>query len=220
MINSQLKASSVKTYLSNVLRAYRWSLPRQTYTRCKYALGKWEYQARHEETKRATFITLDEAKAIARKIPNPRARLAAEMLCYTPLRHADLCDVRWKQLESSEELLILLLVGGKTHRTTITQERYRMIKADLCPWLLRQLMTGLRKCSRDDHLVTIPTAEMNRILREVSGRPITTYSFRRAFHREVIRQCTRAGVVDWREVAERTLHRSEKTVKAHYDRYQ
>lgn len=219
MRNHQLKPNSVKTYLTNVLRAFRWQMPRDTYSRCKHALGKWEYTGRHESTKRATEITIEEARALGRKIPDLRARLVVELMCYTPLRLADLCDIHWGEISTTADLVVFQLVGGKNRRTRIAQERFRVERVDLPSWLLRQLTAGMATRPGDKPITHFSTVAMNRILQQASGKPLTTYSLRNAYHHEVIRQCTRDGRVDWKEVAERTLHRSEKTVKAHYDRH-
>lgn len=218
MNSSQLKPNSIKTYLTNILRAFRWDMQRDTYSRCKHALGKWEYASRHHPTRRALEIPIQEARSIAKSLKNPTARLAAELMCYTPLRLGDIGDVRWREIEVTSDFVIFHLVGGKNRRTQITQERHRVPKGDLPQWLLRCLCEGSHRRPPEEHVVSMTVPKLNRLLQETSGRPVTTYSLRHAFHKEVIRLCTSEGRVDWEEVARRTLHRSAKTVKAHYDR--
>ena len=217
MFNSSLKPNSVKTYMTNILRAFRWSMSRDAHARCRHALGKWEYHSRHQVAKRAVAITLAEAKTVTQQIQNPRARLAAELMISTPLRLADLCDVQWKEVTVENAMIVVRLVGGKNRRTQLERERLRLANADISPWLRRQLLLGASSRPANEHLVSMTTTELNRILQETSGKPITTYSLRNAFHRHVIAQHTHGSRVDWKEVAERTLHRSEKTAKAHYD---
>lgn len=218
MYNAGLKPNSVTTYMTNLLRAYRWCMNRQVYARCKHALAKWHYRERHHDTKRAVPISLVEALDIASRIRIPRARFAAEMMCRTPLRLADLCDVKWKEVELGEDIIVFRLVGGKNRRSQISQERLRVYRTELSEWLWRQLSRGAKGCPGEDHIISLSATELNGILQETSGKPITSYSLRNAYHQSMIRSCTRGGRVDWKEVAERTLHRSEKTVRAYYDR--
>jgi integrase len=218
MFNCDLKPNSVKTYMSGILRAFRWDMNREVYSRCKHALGKWEYLGRHTPTRKATEITLPEAKAIVSRIQDPWARLAGELMCHSSLRLGDINDVRWRQVKAKPELIVIHLVGGKNRRSQIMQEKLRLIPSDLSPWLHRQLCRGASRCPGDAALSKIEVKPMNDILQKTSGLPITTYSLRHAFHQDVIEKCTTNGEVDWKKVAERTLHRSEKTVKAHYDR--
>ena len=172
-------------------------------------------ETRTELRREAPRLSWDELSAICRKLSAyPSVRTAAELLLHSPLRLCDANMVDSSQLSVNSQLIAMTVLGGKTRKKSIHVEKVSVPHRLLSPQTIEFLR---QRSTRRGRVLRLSTARFNRVVSAAAGKHVTTYYFRHAYMRRLLRQHTNAdGVTDYETVRRITGHRSTAALKSAY----
>lgn len=214
MRRGNLKTSSIATTLRKVISYQRGTW---TYRETRQGARLVEnLEAEGEEARQAaTTVTRKRFHNIVREMENITLKAVIELLGNSPMRYCDIRATTFGRVKVGTDFVEVMLQGGKTTKTRLAREKFRIAKKLLSTSTLELFVRGEEEEGLG-RLCSLTTPEFNRELRR-RKLGVTTYSFRNMWIEEVIKKFTQGdGITDWSSVQKVTLHRSLKALKSNY----
>jgi hypothetical protein len=225
LMNSRLKKTSVAERVSKVLNARRGAAR----ARMTQLLQAVQLEAADCELAHALDLLPSTALALAQRVRSREHQAILWAMCCVGVRCSDLRRLRKKQIMISRDRVEVEVRVAKNRRS-LHKRRILRLSRRWAPWIspvLEKLSAFLDQCNPDDRPFRARATEVNRSLSLAAeqlgrlleqchdaGRLPTTYSFRRLYVAEMLR----VHNYDFEKTAEKTLHFSDETLRAHYDR--
>lgn len=214
MKKGQLKTSTISTTLRKVIAHMRgtWS-----YKEVKRGLRLAEHlESEGQEGRQAApTITRRRFKRLCDELDSIPMRACVELMGNSPMRFCDIRATTFERVSISAQFVEVKLQGGKTTKTRLAREKFRIEKHLLSKSTLEYLRGG-RIHGPSHKLSSLTTSGFNDELKKRNWG-VTSYSFRNMWIEEVILSHTSAqGLTNWSAVQQITLHRSVKALKSNY----
>jgi hypothetical protein len=216
MLHDGLKSTTVSTYVKKTASYNRASWSWGVYRQIRRVADTIEASGAGEGRREAAVWPLEDLTELTSRITeNPFLRLCCDLLLHTPLRLSDINRLDGTQVRVGKSYVHLLLAGGKTRKRTKDREKRQYSRAEFSAISISLLQ---KREGKEGMLVQFSSRDLTRALQPFSkGRRISSYSFRNAYIKKLIREHTSpAGLVDWGRIASITGHRTYTSLKASY----